>query len=1376
LGTASLHYIIGRASATILSLCVLFWGDLIKAQEATVDSSAAVSVRAGEAKFITRVDSSSRIYFFEKSDSSSHVATDSAGFDSSQAGVTSTSAAPTAAGDEPTAVAAITWRIMPLGDSITRGHFNAGSSPEGGYRDDLASMLSAAGVAYNFVGSLRTGAGFDREHEGHSGQTADYIDANVTSYLQARTADVVLLHIGTNDISNDEPPASTADEISSIVDKIRNFDPEIRVILCSILPRKDTRDAQNSALALLVEEIYYEKRAAGFPIFYAGQNEIFKFNPNYKTAYLYDSVHPNNTGYNVLAQVFLNTLLTALTNDDAFITDNFDRSTLGITWVTDQEFTIANKELKNTGTSPSWNYLAVHAAQANPTEASIRWSAGAETGAVRQGGLALRLNSAATNASGYLAYIDDSAVLQLWTIDGGQRSQLAQSLASALPAPLPGDIFRVNLSTDGNGHHFDYYLNDQFAGRLTDPAKQEGNGARQFAGVLLRGNANNPVDDFLLNRTVQQAIPTLTLTSPNGGESLVMGNNHNITWNSTGSLGNVKLEYSIDDGGNWTTIIASTPNDGSQSWTVPDAVSTQCLVRLSDAADGDPSDVSNTVFAIITPLPATVTLTSPIGGESLVVGRGHNITWSSTGSLGNVKLEYSIDNGGSWTTISSSTSNDGSHTWTIPNAPSSHALVRISDAADNDPQDASNSVFSITSPPANQYAMQFDGVDDYAQISDNALLSGGAGKNLTVEAWVKPQTVSGTRPIVHKYLDGNTKDWGFAIFDGTVESAIESGGDNWELSGGAVAAGVWTHIALVFDNSANVVRLYVNGVQATQKTLSKDMPDSNAPIRIGRHGYGSDYFSGEMEEIRVWNTARSVSQIAAAMNGQLLGNEAGLIGYWPFNEGSGQTAEDGTSNNSDGRLGSASSSDNADPIWVSSTAPPGPVISTLTLSSPNGGEGWEVGSIRSITWSSQGSVTNVKLEYSTTNGASWTTIVASTTNDGNHSWTVPDAVSNQCFVRVSDAADGDPTDVSNAVFSIITAPQPPAITSFTPASGEVGGQVTITGSNFVAVSSVAFNGTASGSFIVNSATQILATIPSSATTGKISVITLGGAAQSANNFTVNVVSTSFTFIPTHDTYVKASSATTSFGSSTNLRLRKTSSETINSYMKFSVTGLANAVQSAKLRLYVTEPSSNGGEVYAVSDNYKGTSSTWVEEGLNWNNAPDISGTALSSSGVVSLDAWVEFDVTPAISGNGTFSFGFKSNSTDLVWYASKEATNKPELIIETSSATAPAKSLEVVDSQTEPEDFALIRNYPNPFNGQTIIEYSLPEPSYVRINIYNALGQLVRKLVDENEAAGTQRIIWEGKDSFGQSVGSGIYFYELQAGAQRLSAKMILQQ
>jgi len=91
-----------------------------------------------------------------------------------------------------------------------------------------------------------------------------------------------------------------------------------------------------------------------------------------------------------------------------------------------------------------------------------------------------------------------------------------------------------------------------------------------------------------------------------------------------------------------------------------------------------------------------------------------------------------------------------------------------------------------------------------------------------------------------------------------------------------------------------------------------------------------------------------------------------------------------------------------------------------------------------------------------------------------------------------------------------------------------------------------------------------------------------------------------------------------------------------------------------------------------------------------------------------------------------------------------------------------------------PKIFTLSQNYPNPFNPITSIEYTVPKPSEVSLRIYNVLGQEVKTLVNQRQKAGAYRATWNGEDSYGQKVTSGIYFYQLKAEDVTLVRKMIL--
>jgi trimeric autotransporter adhesin len=183
------------------------------------------------------------------------------------------------------------------------------------------------------------------------------------------------------------------------------------------------------------------------------------------------------------------------------------------------------------------------------------------------------------------------------------------------------------------------------------------------------------------------------LTSPNGGEFWGAGSLHQITWLSLPAVGDVKLEYSTNGGGSWTTIAASTPNDGSYDWAVPAVPSSNVLVRISEAVDGDPSDVSNAAFTIVTE--PTIVVTSPNGGETWSVGSEHDVRWISLFNVGNVKIEVSTDDGASYTTIVASTANTEKYRWTVPNNPSPACRLRISQVFSGVPVDASDGTFTI---------------------------------------------------------------------------------------------------------------------------------------------------------------------------------------------------------------------------------------------------------------------------------------------------------------------------------------------------------------------------------------------------------------------------------------------------------------------------------------------------------------------------------------------------------------------------------------------------------------------------------------------------------------------------------------------------------
>ena len=83
-------------------------------------------------------------------------------------------------------------------------------------------------------------------------------------------------------------------------------------------------------------------------------------------------------------------------------------------------------------------------------------------------------------------------------------------------------------------------------------------------------------------------------------------------------------------------------------------------------------------------------------------------------------------------------------------------------------------------------------------------------------------------------------------------------------------------------------------------------------------------------------------------------------------------------------------------------------------------------------------------------------------------------------------------------------------------------------------------------------------------------------------------------------------------------------------------------------------------------------------------------------------------------------------------------------------------------------------NYPNPFNPDTNITYTLEEPAYVTMTVYNTNGQFVRTLVNGYKTEGTYQVTWDSKNYKGENVPSGMYFYNIIAGQEKLSKRMLL--
>jgi lysophospholipase L1-like esterase len=210
-------------------------------------------------------------------------------------------------------------KIMPLGNSITLGYQDPQPEYFNGYRKPLKQLLDQNGLKFDFVGSLSHGNFNDIEHEGHGGWHAKHwhnnkkysIADSIMKFLNQNPPDIVLLHIGTNDIGeyfmtspfNDNTIDTTVADISGLIDSIYLFDPEIQIIIAKIIDRiddpstsevneYDTTLAFNTALANMVNN----RILSGDNLKLVDMETTLVYPDD-----LIDDAHPNDGGYDKMA-------------------------------------------------------------------------------------------------------------------------------------------------------------------------------------------------------------------------------------------------------------------------------------------------------------------------------------------------------------------------------------------------------------------------------------------------------------------------------------------------------------------------------------------------------------------------------------------------------------------------------------------------------------------------------------------------------------------------------------------------------------------------------------------------------------------------------------------------------------------------------------------------------------------------------------------------------------------------------------------------------------------------------------------------------------------------------------------------------------------
>ncbi|MBK7761859.1 MAG: hypothetical protein IPI46_00615 [Bacteroidetes bacterium] len=175
--------------------------------------------------------------------------------------------------------------------------------------------------------------------------------------------------------------------------------------------------------------------------------------------------------------------------------------------------------------------------------------------------------------------------------------------------------------------------------------------------------------------------------------------------------------------------------------------------------------------------------------------------------------------------------------------------------------------------------VKLNGANDYMLVPHNAVFN--STSEITVEAWVYPTSYPSQYPAIIAKHNANSSFELDLKNDNTIEWECMIDGVQRNLNGGTITLNQWTHIAATYNGST--MKIFKNGIVVASFAVTGAIGTNSFPVEIGSRSGGGAVFAGKMDEVRVWNIARTQSQIVNAMNAELLGNETGLVGYWDMN-------------------------------------------------------------------------------------------------------------------------------------------------------------------------------------------------------------------------------------------------------------------------------------------------------------------------------------------------------------------------------------------------------------------------------------------------------------------------------------------------------------
>jgi hypothetical protein len=341
---------------------------------------------------------------------------------------------------------------------------------------------------------------------------------------------------------------------------------------------------------------------------------------------------------------------------------------------------------------------------------------------------------------------------------------------------------------------------------------------------------------------------------------------------------------------------------------------------------------TETASSITVSSAGTYTVTQTVNGCTSAAGSGvaapktlpsagiNNITGSTEITCNRTSINVTATGGVSYTWSGGLGSSDaatipsaGTYTVTVTGANSctSTAAISIVSIPLPDATITANGATTFTygnsvtlSAPAVGNALILNGTSNYVGIPSN-INNSITGNNITIEGWFYITSTFNLTGLITEAL-GNDNNVKFGITSGEVSGVqkiyagfTNSGTSTSVTSSENLSLNKWTHIAATYDGSS--LKVYVNGTLTGTVANSSGLPAGVDTWYLGRSANGSSYFPGTMDEIRIWNSARSQSDINARKN-RTISTVLELVGYYKLDESSGNTAADATRFGYDGTV------------------------------------------------------------------------------------------------------------------------------------------------------------------------------------------------------------------------------------------------------------------------------------------------------------------------------------------------------------------------------------------------------------------------------------------------------------------------------------------